>query len=118
VEFGIRGSLATGWSWDKRNNQQGRPWDGNRFDVDAFVKNDSLCDGIPPSSPTFISLRRIDEMEGFKPGQPGNGAANLVINLIVQAEASLRRTFGSRLSIGQFTFKVFRVSSGVTGLQL
>jgi hypothetical protein len=120
VEFGIRGSLATGWSWDKRNNQQGRPWDGNRFDVDAYVKNDQLASGIPPttSGGTFISLFFIDRAPGFRAGEAGNAAALAVKDLIRQADAALRAAIGSRLEPRDFTFKVFSRSSPVSGLGL
>jgi hypothetical protein len=120
--FGIRGSLATGYSWDSTTNQQGRPWDGANFDVDAYVVSNQLASLIPGTTTstagTFVSLRVIDQAPGFRPGEPGNGAANAVITLIVQAQTSLRTAFGSRLRRDPFTFKVFGASSGITGLPL
>jgi Pretoxin HINT domain len=113
--FGIRGSLATGYSWDDSSGTLGKPWDGSNFDVDAYVKNDQLANIIPG---TFVSLRNLDQAEGFKPGQAGNSAANTVISLIVHAQMSLKVAFGSRLRAGNFTFKVFASSSGVSGLNL
>ena len=115
LTFGIRGSLATGYKFDETPGQPGRPWDALDFDVDAYVKSDALNNGIP-SSTSFKNLRNLDSMQGFRPGQTGNAAANIIISLIVQAERSLRNAF-PRLR-GTFTFKVFSGTSNVTGLNL
>jgi hypothetical protein len=126
LQFGIRGSLATGYSWDAyqpgtTTGGPGRPWDGKSFDVDAYVKSNSLTAGatrIPPKTGSrFVSLLDIDRVEGFKSGQAGSAAALQVNSAISAAESKLQTVFKNRLKKGSFTFKVFDLgATAVTGL--
>jgi len=122
VSFGIRGSLATGWSYDKSLQQDGRPWDPSHFDVDAFVKSTTLVGLIPgtptPSGGTFTSLANIDRAVGFRSGEANHAAGQSVKALILQAQNELAAAFTGRLKNGEFAFKVFRSTVDVPGLSL
>lgn len=89
MTFGIRGSVYTGWSYDDVRREPGRPWDPEKFDVDAFVKSTKLA-GLIPGEQTqdggiFISLSNIDNAPGYKTGEANNAAALSVKRLIDQA---------------------------------
>src|SRR5262249_20392995 len=69
--FGVRGSLATGWTKD------GVPWNANYFDVDGYMVNSQL-EGLIPGAPLrgggrFVSLIDLRWAPGFRSGQAGNG---------------------------------------------
>jgi hypothetical protein len=118
VSFGIRGSLYTGWSYDDATGQPGRPWDPDKFDVDAYVKSNTLHQLIPAQAQGGgKTLSDIDKAGGFRPGEEGNAAAVSVLRLIEQAERELANAFGSRLKL-PFYFKVFRGDSPIVGMNL